>query len=933
MQPEHGSESHPITLFDDDEENIPPQYAEVQNIIRRARELALGGRPLILIDEDEPVDAEYERQLSVYEADYDNEVQVQQQALRRRGQPRSIRNPQLNGTHRPTSTVTVKGRELKIDSFVELYESLDICLMMGEENSPPSPVNTQFVEIKSIWVSRNLNHDIIVRGLPYTRNRNLCGRLESKKNEICQILEVDNDDERPDEEQALVEVRPEQIMKTRTLVTTNRLWLREVDSRFDPAYNTSEKVEHLAPLTCRWKMRLQYMDAPRRKAGKAYGGSIIKLSEDDVVKRRNRVSDRELREAWRGPSGSTTARSSSPYIFGDMFCGAGGVSRGAVMAGLEVKIAVDHWPLECKSYRRNFPNARLYEQEITEFITNKDIDYKSHPIDILHMSPPCQYFSPLAYVWGGRKNEANADALFSCFNVIDKLRPRACMLEETAGLTHARHALYFNALIHGFTCHGYSVHWLVACYLVFCRSSAPKLTFANLSREVVCFRDFGSPSRRSRLAITGACPGDKLPPILPPTHGAVPAPGRKPWVTEIQAIGHLRPGTDLHDVRNARAVNVPPRDGNIPLPETICCGGTQKHYHFSGKRQYTLRELACLQGFPVVHRFEGNLTGIRKQIGNAFPPCVAGVFLEHIRRQLERTDGVQPVRRMVQLHPSRGLHSADSSSHRRQRDGWETDLEAQRDVKPRIDNYNGDFDEDEALQFALQESKNVMNGASRPAAPGTHRKVQQGFVDLRDSSDDDEVQDSPVGRHFAPLMECMSIASSRTSSHTRHSSLIAQASQASLDLNSDSDSDSRSRSATLDFGPEPSRKRSLDDMHDGVEDTIVKKESPEKRERLAEETNGNNIVPDDYVDLDEIPSSLPKYNGSWNSSDAVNDAYVVLGRPSGSAAAAATTTPKREGDHSEDLVWGDKTSYNGAVEKKQRPPTSSRDRNGWNLYM
>ncbi|KUI63691.1 Modification methylase HphIA [Cytospora mali] len=905
MQPERGSEGHPITLFDDDEGNIPPQYAEVENIIRRARELARGGRPLVLVDEDEPVDAEYERQLSVYEADYDNEVQAQRQALRRRGQPsRTKRNPPLHVSHRPTSTVTVKGRELKIDSFVELYEPLDICLMVYEENSPPSPVNAQFVEIKSIWASRNHDHDVIVRGLPYTRNRNLCGRLESKKNEICQILEVDDDDERPDEEQALVEIRPEQIMKTRTLVTTNKLWLREVDSRFDPAFNTSEKIEHLAPLTCRWKMRLQYMDATRRKAGKAYGGSMIKLSEDDVVKRRNRVSDKELREAWRGQSGSTSERSSAPYTVGDMFCGAGGVSRGAVIAGLEVKIAVDHWPLACKSYRRNFPNTWLYEQEITDFITNKDIDYKSHPIDILHMSPPCQYFSPLAYVWGGRKNEANADALFSCFNVIDKLRPRACMLEETAGLTHARHALYFNALIHGFTCHGYSVHW-----------------------EVVCFRDFGSPSRRSRLAITGACPGERLPPTLLPTHGAVPAPDQKPWVTEIQAIGHLRPVTDLHDVRNARAVNVPPRDGNIPLPETICCGGTHKHYHFSGKRQYTPRELACLQGFPVTHRFEGNLTGIRKQIGNAFPPCVAAVFFEHIRRHLERTDGFQPMRRLPQPHPSGALHSAGSSSYRGRGGILETDLEAEHAVKRQLDHYNGGLDEDEALEFALQESRNAINGASRPAWSGVHRKVQQGFVDLRGDSDGDEVQESPVGRHFAPLMERMSIASSRSSSHTRHSSLIAQASQASLELNSDSDSDSRSRSATLDFSPEPSRKRSLDNMHDGVEDATVK-ESPEKRERLAEEANGNDTVQDDSVDVVAIPSRLPKYHGSRNSSDAVNDAYVVLGRPSGSAAA-----PKREGDRSDELVWGDEVSFKGAVEKKQRPPASSKDRNGWNIYM
>lgn len=157
-----------------------------------------------------------------------------------------------------------------------------------------------------------------------------------QEDEVCQIIEIERDDGRPDDEQALVEIRPGQIMKTRTLIKTNKLYPRENKPRFDPVYNTWEKIENLAPLTCRWKMRLEYRDAAKRKAGKPDGGSLVKLAEDDVEKRRDRVSDKELREAWRGPSGRAAGRQAIQYTFGDMFCGAGGVSRGAVMAGLEV---------------------------------------------------------------------------------------------------------------------------------------------------------------------------------------------------------------------------------------------------------------------------------------------------------------------------------------------------------------------------------------------------------------------------------------------------------------------------------------------------------------------------------------------------------------------------------------------------------------------
>lgn len=136
-----------------------------------------------------------------------------------------------------------------------------------------------------------------------------------------------------------------------------------------------------------------------------------------------------------------------------------------------MKIAVDHWAVACKTYRRNFPATQLYEEEMLSFINDDSIDYRSCRTDVLHLSPPCQYFSPLGYIWRGRNNEANADALLSCFHLVKKLRPRLFLLEETFGLTQPKHAQFFNALIHGFTCHGYSVRWLVLCYhyLLCCR--------------------------------------------------------------------------------------------------------------------------------------------------------------------------------------------------------------------------------------------------------------------------------------------------------------------------------------------------------------------------------------------------------------------------------------------------------------------------------
>lgn len=81
-----------------------------------------------------------------------------------------------------------------------------------------------------------------------------------------------------------------------------------------------------------------------------------------------------------------------------------------------------------------------------------------------------------------------------------------------------------------------------------------------------------------------------------------------------------------------------PYDSSLPLKNTITTQGVMC-YHPLGKRNFTTRELACLQGFPLEHKFGPK--GTRKQIGNAVPPIVAKVFYEHIKQALQKADGLR----------------------------------------------------------------------------------------------------------------------------------------------------------------------------------------------------------------------------------------------------------------------------------------------------
>jgi hypothetical protein len=327
----------------------------------------------------------------------------------------------------------------------------------------------------------------------------------------------------------------------------------------------------------------------------------------------------------------------------------------------------------------------------------------------------------------------------------------------------------------------------------------------------------------------GACPGEELPPWPPATHAERPTGSQKGYVTEAQALRGLSRRDRLHDVARAVVRNNPPRDGNVPLSRTITCGGPHGVSHFSGRRDHTEREIACLQGFPVSHQFEGTKTEVKKQIGNAFPSCVAKAFYEHLKAWLQSVDGVhhreQAAPAQVEAHrsPAAAPASASASAPRPPR----------RDVSNRQQNsVNGDLNEDETLAFALQESR-----AESPA------------VVLCSIEEDPE--HSPV-LTVRPLLERLSLAPldpindqflspERLRSHTLGRSA----------------SPCPSRSPTLSHRAKSgSQKRTLDSMHNGETDEVMKKESPPKREKVDARRN----CKQDIVD-DKIPTKLPRYRG------------------------------------------------------------------------
>lgn len=441
------------------------------------------------------------------------------------------------------------------------------------------------------------------------------------QNEVCLVLEIDADDSRPDEEQALREIGPEDILKKRILTNTNKPF---PDCRFDRfAYVTAEQKEQQAPLCCRWKMRAEYKDASQRRIGRLQGLNLEHFSERDShkIKKRNLGVDEQRALDWRGEmirGGSTSCEpdfiryenhDSKPteiqrYAFADVSAGAGGASRGAEMAGFKVVLATESCPHACKSYGANFPNTKLYEMKTTDFSAEEI----QQAVDVLHIS-------------SSALDEAAGDpesAKKICTDLLQS-HPRLTIMEQPAAILNKRRAPLLNAILRSFTEAGYSVQG-----------------------KIVHMVEYGLPQLRRRFIMIGSGPGET--PVSWPTvtHSSNPTGDQRPFMTEEDAISRLT--LELHSLHDpesrlrARVLDWKVRDADQPMDSPINGNGSV-YYHPDGERDFTLRELACIQGFPTYHQFEGSY--IKKQIGNAFPPSVAMAFYQQLRQHLEEVDAVQ----------------------------------------------------------------------------------------------------------------------------------------------------------------------------------------------------------------------------------------------------------------------------------------------------
>lgn len=307
----------------------------------------------------------------------------------------------------------------------------------------------------------------------------------------------------------------------------------------------------------------------------------------------------------------------SDMTFVDLFCGAGGLSKGLEMAGLKGVCGLDFFEEACMTYSRNFHhpfvNGDIRDNAVKQkFYNIVRQQLQGREIDVVAGGFPCQGFS----MAGNRIVDDPRNSLYKeLIEIVKELQPKFVICENVKGLRTMLGGKVEQKIITDFHNIGY-----------------------EMNVETLCAADYYTPQKRERVIFIGnrigatnlhpkpliapkdyVTTGDAIADLM--NHPADPAFNHEPTRHRpdmAQRIMETPEGKSLYKGYSDAWKKCPWNEPSCTIKENH--GGVNLHPKLP--RVLTAREMARLQSFPDDFIFEGKKNKQLVQIGNAVPPLL-----------------------------------------------------------------------------------------------------------------------------------------------------------------------------------------------------------------------------------------------------------------------------------------------------------------------
>ncbi len=358
--------------------------------------------------------------------------------------------------------------------------------------------------------------------------------------------------------------------------------------------------------------------------------------------------------------GARTSANTPPVKAVDLFCGVGGLTRGLLDAGIDVRIGYDD-DQACKfPYEKNNGKATFEKRDVS-LLTGEELRrHWTEGVSLLAGCAPCQPFS--TYMQGSKSlRDDNKWSLLSAFgDLIRESGPNLVTMENVPNL--AKHRVFDEFLATLKELEYQYDYWIVECP----RYGIPQ----NRTRLVLLASKLGKPellpsTHEPENYVKVEDVIRKLPPLKAGQTDSKDPLHKASRLTDInlKRIKHSKPGgswsdwpddlvTPCHKKRSGeRYFSVYGRmrwEQPAPTMTTLCFGyGNGRFGHPEQDRAISLREAAIFQTFPRDYQFHPpdktpEFRTVGRLIGNAVPVKLGEIIGLSLKKHVEEVSARHP---------------------------------------------------------------------------------------------------------------------------------------------------------------------------------------------------------------------------------------------------------------------------------------------------